>query len=216
MYVLLIVLFSYILLQRISNQQLVYLLLSFVIGYMYYHYEQTNIQEHVGEYKEKVDTLKKEMQKQNIMFDNKYISFLHTEPEMIQLFSELYVFAKYNPKVYKESLISLNHLLRIYYLSSLGIALTAQMIPLSKQYAKDTINSFHSILHSIPSSYGDKRFNESLLKMEDLLQKIMKKVKQQYTYTKKRHVPTIHTPPIDIYLGEEPYDKNMNANFEQY
>lgn len=194
--------------------------LGLFIGYLWFSYSKYEGGKKVKNYERKATRLERTMQRKRNLFDKKARSLLHRNPALVTIFAKLYVFGRFDRQNFKEALISANQLIRVYESSKIGLVLPNQIIDIAEELQRNTMNSIHSMIHSLPSTtIGDYRWQVEI----DILQKVLQKITDDIRELSKAQYlevgPTIHNPPPDYRSGPWPNPTNQkeyNSHWDQY
>ncbi len=136
------------------------------------------------------------------------------------MFSCLYVFGKFDKKNFKDALISANQLQKIYESSKIGLVLPDQIIDISEELQRNTLNYIHSMIHSLPSTtVGDFRWQVNLNILQKVLQKIIDDIKEKSRDQYEKTGATIYNPPPDYRSGAWPnptQSPEYSVHWDQY
>jgi hypothetical protein len=191
-----------------------------IIGYHWFYYKTKIKENKIKKYKKKTKQLKKSMTKKRDIFDKSARFILQKNPALIEIFSGLFVFARFDKQNFKNALIQANQLERIYKSSQIGVVLPDQIIDIAEGLMRDILNSIHSMIHSLPSTtIGDYRWQVQLNILQKVLQKIIDDIKEIAKIQYEKIGPTIHSPPPDVRCGPwaNPLSqKEYNPYWEQY
>jgi hypothetical protein len=172
------------------------------------------------DYKKKAERLDRTMKRKRNAFSKKARSLLYRNPALIKVFSNLYVFARFDKKNFKDALITSNQLIRIYESCQIGVVLPDQMIDIAEELSRNTMNHMHSMIHSLPSTtVGGFRWQVQLDFLQKILQKIVDDIKHIAKKQYQKTGPTIYNPPPDYRSGPwaNPLDQaEYNPHWNQY
>lgn len=174
----------------------------------------------VDRYRSKVKRLDRTLKRKRNFFDKSARSLLLRNPALVEIFSKLYVFARFDRKNFKDALIFANQLVRVHESSKIGVVLPDQIIDIAEELQRKTMNSIHSIAHSLPSTtVGDFRWQVDMNILQKVLQKITDDIRSISRSQYKKTGPTIYNPPPDYRSGPWPNPTNSpeySDKWDQY
>ena len=193
--IVIIVIITTLLNRFILPYQILFIILSFFISYLWITYKNKN--NRIDEYKNDIylDKLNNIMNKGY----SKHTSVLYKNPELVYIFIKMCYISRFNSRNFKSALVATNQMITIYESVKIGNLLPNQTIDIIEELQKEILNNMQSILHSIPST--DNNFEIYLNTLQKILQKIVDDVKLIYEKEYEKNGPNIYNPPPSIRSG---------------
>jgi Ca2+/Na+ antiporter len=211
--IVIVVIITTLLNRFILPYQILFILLSFFISYLWVTYKNKN--NRIDEYKNDIylDKLNNIMNKGY----SKHTSVLYKNPDLVYIFIKMCYISRFNNRNFKSALVATNQIITIYESVKIGNLLPNQTIDIVEELQKEILNNMQSILHSIPST--NNNFEIYLNTLQKILQKIVDDVKLIYEKEYEKNGPNIYNPPPSIRSGpwSNPIDsKEYNPSWNFY